>query len=298
MDRPILLVDGGGLFVVSDTGGTAVSIHDDPEIDALFALWSPRGTHVLMWARANDGSRDFHVLETNGENRVQVSDAPLDADGFPAWSPDGSRLAFRNDAMDLFVVSRDGSGQTELTPGDLTGTNPHWSPDGEWIAYQGSDASATGIFRVRPDGSDRTLLRALPWEDDRMPRYSPDGTRIAFSSDMELYVMDADGANPVPLTATPDEGDWYPRWSPDGRRLAFHSDGGTHWAVAVVDVSSGTVLDTFGHESLDALYPSWSPDGGRIAFQIQSSVAVGEVDGDGGWEAIASGRYPSWLPGG
>ena len=61
--------------------------------------------------------------------------------------------------------------------------------------------------------------------DDFSPSWSPDGTKIAFTSHMddnrEIYIMNADGSNQTRLTNEP-TGDFYPSWSPDGTRIAFH----------------------------------------------------------------------------
>jgi TolB protein len=85
------------------------------------------------------------------------------------------------------------------------------------------------IYVVEATGGEPTNLTRSP-SNDTFPRWSPDGSKIAFSSDRdgnpEIYVMNADGSNPINLTYSPAQesiqGDF--AWSPDGAQILFHSD--------------------------------------------------------------------------
>jgi Tol biopolymer transport system component len=100
------------------------------------------------------------------------------------------------------------------------------------------------------------------------PSWSPDGQRIAFTSDRdgnsEIYVMDADGANPTRLTINAAR-DYAPTWSPDGTKLAFASTRtGAGDIYSMNADGSGEIRLT--NWDLEETTPSWSPDGTRIAF--------------------------------
>jgi len=299
VDRPLLFADGIDAFVAADTGGATLNLTANEDMRVAAAEWSPIGTHIAYFARPDTqgGRYQLHVMAGDASGSIQVSDVQQAARQWVAWSPDGGRIAF-GAGTDLFVVPRDGSeGQRELTPGEQTGLNPDWSPDGAWIVYQGQDeGGVAGIYRIRPDGSDRTLLIDLGWDSERRPRYSPEGDSIVFERDEALHLIGADGGDPRQLTFG--ESDRYARWSPDGTTIAYVTDGGAHWAIGLVDVATSTFLGQIGHPSFDAEYPVWSPDGTRVAFQQMFSISVADAVDGGAWESIARGAFVSWHPGG
>ncbi|HET7758831.1 MAG TPA: hypothetical protein VFK62_02830, partial [Gaiellaceae bacterium] len=171
--------------------------------------------------------------------------APLLSNGLdlsPAWSPDGSRIAFSRLASadtplrqaTLYVADADGSNVRQLGSAPLHGVSPAWSPDGARLAFVSFD-----------DASDPPCpLASCP----------PNG---------ELYVVGADGSGLMRLTRSTAD-DEHPSWSPDGTRLAFasgfdfHGQGHSPWLM-VIHATGGraTRVGRFG----GVLDPSWSPAG-------------------------------------
>ena len=84
----------------------------------------------------------------------------------------------------------------------------------------------TNIFVMNADGSNLTILTCNVVTGDSDPSWSPDGSKIAFTSfrdgNAEIHVMNADGSDPINLTNNP-AWDYAPAWSPDGTRIAFAS---------------------------------------------------------------------------
>ena len=147
------------------------------------------------------------------------------------------------------------------------------------------------IWVMNDDGTGRHRLTDNITVKDRHPRWSPDGTKIAFTRYMdkahdtssEIFIMNADKSDPQRLTDN-NAIDGYPSWSPDGHRLVFRSNRSGRWAVFVMDIATRAV--TLLAEG--ATSPDWSPDGTQIVFEDflnrGNGIApkkLGVVDADG-----------------
>jgi hypothetical protein len=133
------------------------------------------------------------------------------------------------------------------------GFTPDWSPDGKSLALAGGWASpGTSIFVQSAKGFQRVTTGGIAV--DANPRWSPDGTRLAFDRDGSSIYVVTPGDAPRRLTTG-----YQPDWSPDGSRIVFaRSD------IFTMDSSGGSVRRLAGGEN--AASPRWSPDGSRIAF--------------------------------
>jgi Tol biopolymer transport system component len=120
------------------------------------------------------------------------------------------------------------------------------------------------------------LVAISSTRSDMIPQFSPDGRRVAFTSDrsgeLEIWVADPDGSNAVQLTsmgAVPG----FPRWSPDGELIAFHSNPEGQGEVYLITAAGGKPRNLTSHPGTDA-FPSFSRDGKWIYFS--SNRAGGE----------------------
>jgi TolB protein len=186
--------------------------------------WSPDGQYIAF--SSNRAGRiagqayatDIFVMNADGSDPRNLTDSAA-YDTAPAWSPDGSHIAFQSDRdanwPEIYVMAADGSKPRNLTNHEGYDGNPAWSPDGSTIAF------------------------------DR----DQDGNR-------EIYLMAADGSNVRRLTDR--EGmDGLPTWSPDGRYIAFQSDrGGESQEICVMELESGNVQCLTEHKAFMA---AWSP---------------------------------------
>jgi TolB protein len=147
----------------------------------------------------------------------------------------------------------------------------------------------TGIYQALPDRPDSLIPILLDGAQNTQPAYSPDRTRIAFSSNraardgnFDLYVMDADGGNVRRLTTEPGT-DGEPAWTPDGERLVFSSarQGATRLFEMPVEGGAARVLAGAGD---GARSPAVSPDGRAIAFVSprDGTPHVYRMEADGG----------------
>lgn len=179
----------------------------------------------------------------------------------PAWSPDGTKIAFHStdkQGWAIYVMNSDGSEQTILTRSKWGGRDPAWSPGSTKIAY-------SGIYIMNSDGSNQTKLT-----NGYYPVWSPDGHKIAFSydptGDQEIYTINVDGSNQVNLTQNPAR-DTEPTWSPDGTKIAFVSDRDGNMEIYIMNADGSNPMKiTSSASAYAANYPAWSPDGSKIAF--------------------------------
>lgn len=191
--------------------------------------------------------------------------------------------------------------------------DPAPSPGGLWIAFvvENVPAFEVDVWMVRCDG---TGLRQLTshWQVDDQPAWSPDGTRLAFTShrdgdESDIWVMNTDGSQPRNLTPDPLPGTWEefrPAWSPDGQRIAFASNRGGDvdiWTMRADGTDFRRITST---EDFDT-EPAWSPDGQSIVFRRSNPVQGSDlmiVPAEGGAVRRLSlpgeQRQPAWSPDG
>jgi len=238
--------------------------------------FSPDGTRLALVSYPTDTTQSIYVVDAGGSNITRLTDSAGVVDTDPAWSPDGTRIAFtrvlpsRSNREEIWMMNADGSDQRFI---GIQGMAPEWSPSGTRLIYSSSVSGNYEIYTADPDGTDERRLTSTPeWE--WFPAWSPDGTRIAFSAVIggtgnsaadqahwEVLVMNADGSNVVRLTDN-SAFDGYPKWSPDGGRISFESD--RHQAgkfeVYVMNADGSDVRRlTTSPNGVTAINPVWKP---------------------------------------
>jgi Tol biopolymer transport system component len=202
---------------------------------------SPEGGRIAFaWDGENQDNFDIYV-------KTMGSSAPLRltrnsaADVAPAWSPDGSAIAFlrlHSGRQEIFTVPSLGSAERKIdeTLCDFRFQQPSlaWSPDGRSlvVSHREGDQIREALFVVSVQTGEKRRLTSPPagWAGDYKPSFSTDGRRLLFVrmpgyTGGALYLMDVSGdlrpaGEPTPLT----KGDLWitsPAWFPDGRRIAY-----------------------------------------------------------------------------
>ena len=213
----------GGIITTSDDGSwPSLVLQNSNEVGNIYPHWSPNGQKIVFsrWTFAT-GAQDLYVMDVDGGNLTLLTDTPLDDEFVPAWSPDGTQIAYdftpAGENGFIHIINVDGTGGRRLTTDPANDTNPIWSPDGTKILFMSNRGGDDEIFVINTDGTDLLQLTSN-FSEDISADWSPDGTRIVFASDrdgnFELYTVNADGSNPTRLTTEPDSFDIDPRWAP------------------------------------------------------------------------------------
>ncbi len=221
------------------------------------------------------------IAITSGKIKLLTPEDSVWIYGSPAWSPDGSKIAFHSNeggTIDIWTVSLDGKTSYRLTRSNNIEINPDWSPDGSMIAYQslsiGNDKETYDIWIVKNDGSSAKQI-TFNSGSNMNPCWSPDGSALAFESARDGYVniMLITNMKDVINGAEPDffkltSGKWEdrkPRWSPDGSRIVFQTNRMGNWDIYEIS-TDGSDLKPFIATLADEIEPDWSPDRRWIIF--------------------------------
>src|SRR5262245_31656302 len=169
---------------------------------------APSSLSSLSGRIAFDNHDDVWVIDADGTHLRRLTHSPW-PEFDPSWSPDGTRIAYRSErheTPEIWVMNADGTTKRRLAEG----LSPAWSPDGSRIAYAspgtilwppGHGLRCSGLSIMDADGSGQ---HRLPHTDGgEYPSWSPDGTRIAFNSNLTgdhvMYIAQADGSGVVDL---------------------------------------------------------------------------------------------------
>jgi dipeptidyl aminopeptidase/acylaminoacyl peptidase len=226
---------------------------------------------------------------------LQPLNLPSVAADHLAISHDGKRIAYtdRNFGRNLYKVDFDPQagkirGQpVAITSGTNASAHPEVSPDGEWLVFDSWGAyEQEDILIIRTDGTGRRRLSSDVFTD-RQPRWSPDGSQIAFYSNRsgksEIWTINPDGSGLQQLTYVPDRASIIPVWSPDGMLLSYSSITDAGYRTYILEAGKpwddqiSRVLPRPAWEGDTFVTYSWPPDGNLLAGAIIS--AEGRLSG-------------------
>ena len=269
-----------GIYAQRVGGHRPAVLVDDAKRDEGAPAFSPDGASIAFHEADEDGG--IFIAGATGESVRRLTDV-----GFhPAWSPDGTRIAFTTEEIrdpstrlaqsTMYVVDVTGGTPKKIVEGDAA--QPSWSPSGQRIVYWSNTGGQRDIYTVAATGGPRTAVTNDP-SLDWSPVWSPDGRDIYFSSDrggaMNLWRIAIDQASgrvrgqPESVTVGAVASAALPSFSKDGTRLAFRSRVGSVNPIAIpfdpATTRAGTpvVLD----QSNNVRVPSAvSPDGSQVAY--------------------------------
>jgi Tol biopolymer transport system component len=271
---------------------------------------------IAFGSSRDNGNHDIYTMEADGTNEIRLTTG-ASYDDQPAWSPDGSTIAFMTDRdgnFEIYTMPGTGGTATRLTNNPAGDGFPSYSPDGSKIVFVRGDLRDPSTFEIwvmNANGSNQVRL-TNDSNIDGVPTWAPAGNEIVFMSggssvfdpnSFEIYLMDADGSNRTRLTNN-NIVDGQPMFSPDGMRILFASgDAMSPQGIEIyvmnangsnrVQLTNNTVTDGF---------PVWSPDGSSIVFargsiSDEKGVELYRMNSDGsGQTRLTTNASLDWFP--
>lgn len=269
-------------------------------------LGQPTGTIAYSFSPSPDLGTGIYLADSGtGDVRPLVINAGTNLSWSPmSWSPDGQALVVC-DGEALWVVEANRSGAEAVAPGCQAAA---WSPEGSRIAFLGGLAQQNRmVYTVRPDGTDLTEVAGSSGAFGE-PSWSPDGKRLLFQVNNNLYVAHTDGTGPESLMIQDDESIWKPQWSPDGESVVYGSENrDTHEiGLVTIDVESGKSSRLVARQQPQyRQQPRWSPDGMEISYiaELEDGVELRAISPEGQGDRRIAGAFASvvdyvWSPDG
>jgi Tol biopolymer transport system component/DNA-binding winged helix-turn-helix (wHTH) protein len=285
------------IHVVSALGGTERRVYEGTTSVGSGISWSPDGKSLAFpESSPADPTRSTVSTVSLADSSIHAltSPPPASLDHEPAFSPDGTKLAFiRSSAAgvcnDVYVMPATGGQPKRLTFDNrpIMGP-PTWTADSKDIVFSSSRSATTGLWRVSPDdGTIRPM--AGPLGDAKWPSIPAKGNSLVYeqwitkANIWRLDLKDTKHYGKPPSALMSEKGyKARPELSPDGKKIAFESDRLGFWEIWTCDVGGSTcdqVTDLHG----TAGRARWSSDGRYIAFEFhpgeRSEIYVVEVPG-------------------
>jgi Tol biopolymer transport system component len=282
----------------------------------VFPAWGQQPTpnnannDMIVFGRVPEGgSSELFMMRPDGTATTQLTNTTL-SESSPAWSPDGTKIAFAGAPegtfeVDIHAMNTDGSNRQQLTTSPASEYGPAWSPDGSKIAFERDlpireNEILPKIFVMNADGSKQVQLRSDRTSSESSPAWSPDGSKIVFvgviAGSEEIYTMNVDGSDLKQLTESANLTKEAPDWSPDGSKIVFGAydrNTGGKYDIFVMNADGSEVTNLTNNPNSNDIRPVWSPDGREIAFVRDPDL---DTFGDSDiWRMRAEGSSPTQI---
>jgi Tol biopolymer transport system component len=227
----------------------------------------------LMLASSRGGQLQLYWVERGNLGELRRASADTAEASDPAFSPDGSRIAFvstRDGNPEIYLMDADGANVVRLTDDPHADARPAFTADGTGLVFESQRSGRSEVYSMALDGSN---LQALTTDSTNMtPTVSPDGRIIAYASvrnkSYDIWLMSPDGSNQRAFTTTLNQNETEPHFLRDGS-LAYlverREDGRPVRQVVKADLATGTVTPLTGTDLAVADF-AVSPAGDLIAL--------------------------------
>lgn len=246
------------------------------------------------------GTKEIYVMDWDGVNVEKITNHKSVAIS-PAWSPDGTKVAYTAFVMraktktrnaDMFIYELNSGKRWLVSYRQGINSGANFDPDGKNLYLTISQGGNPDIFKMSTDGElVKKLTNGPVGAMNVEPAISPDGTKMAFSSDRSgapmIYIMNADGTNPKRVTFA-GRFNATPAWSPDGKKIAFSGWQDDHFDVFTMDVDGTNMQRITQAKKPNGKWsrnedPVFSPDGRLLMYTSDrtgtSQVYISNLDG-------------------
>ena len=298
------------LFPILKVAGRRVEL-----LFVLIGFVSVAGGTMVLSATAT--TFDWKGLQPQQTATPAPTPTPVRTSGLPVVSPDGSYIAFMRDeggTHDLFVISKGGTGELQLTHTAENESISGWSANGKEIIFSVFANETSRVFSIAREGGNPREIGRVP---GRAPMISPDAKHFVFMAGTwtatRLMVSALDGSDARQINDGASIA-WNNHWSPNGKLIAFTGRKEPKGELAVfVMKADGSDLRQISHIPPDeggAQWPVWLPNGRQLAVQVNSrtikglahiwtiDVATGEARKLGDRDKPYLDETPSWYPNG
>jgi TolB protein len=215
----------------------------------------------------------IRIVDSDGANEITV---PTEENGVsPAWSPNGSMLAYGTyGASSRLMVMDLSTGRSRPVAGPTRNTSfstPAFTPDGNSLVFSRSTEEGSDLYLTSVNGDSPRRLTIGHGAVNSGPTVSPDGHRIVYVGNAlgrpELYIMDSDGTSVDVLTNYDFSEKNYrsdPDWSPDGRLIAYQEMVNGRFQLRTIPARGGTPKPLTSEAENEQ--PSWAPDSRHLVF--------------------------------
>lgn len=227
--------------------------------------WSPDGINIAFVSNVDNSDQStIYIMKSDGTNLRKLTESPTDNIKLN-WSPDGHAISFiqGNFGGNLNLSTLD-SGQTISLSENIGVLSYDWSPDGEYLVFDGGGALSQEIFIVDLEKNIITQMTGNN-ELDSEPRWSPDGGYIIYNSGGQAIVQNVETREQMSI---PQEFDavWSVSWSPNGKFISLVSGRGHEQVLYILDSETKTIHHSFSNFQIINI-PHWSPNSQYLLFE-------------------------------
>ncbi len=266
-------------------------------------------SYSIAYSSKETGDAEIYLTDSKAKSKIRITNR-IGRDGYIAWSPNGTRIAFYGyydggNTWSIHTMNSDGTNMKRLTRAkNKWDSSPTWSPDGKKIVFERSYQDSEGVWTeelwiMNSNGSKLTQIKPLngggPFftQEEKLVFHS-----IFRSNSEEICIANVDGSNITKLTNNKAK-DLHPEVSADGKQIVFMSNRDGNYEIYIMNIN-GSNQKRLTNNNVDDWNPSWSPDGSKIIFQSsdengEKCIYIMNSDGSLVEKIIKNAFDPVWL---